>query len=284
MKIYRIHHSFRVALISLDWIRPKDPKLPLGHASLIANVIQENHLDHRLKLKTYEFDVRKSFQIGDEKYFDQFCLRVSNKVLSFQPDLIALGAFVWNESHIQKIIWILRDKMKFKGKILLGGPQVTYAPTGTLERFYPKVDFFIRGYGEISLYQLIRNFLDNNFKKLVEIPGVHIAGTVDLGLQSERSRDLQSLRSPYLDNIIDVERNFIRWESQRGCPFSCSFCQHKDKYSQRQGFCERRIQQEIELFCDKKRSNVNDIAVLDPTFNSGKNYLAIMDLFSKNGF
>ena len=38
--------------------------------------------------------------------------------------MIAMGAFVWNEAHIQKIIAILRNDLNYKGKLTLGGPQV----------------------------------------------------------------------------------------------------------------------------------------------------------------
>ena len=45
--------------------------------------------------------------------------------------------------------------------------------------------------------------------------------------------------------------------------------------------CSSRIEREIELICNPKRSLVNDIAVLDPTFNSGKNYISVLENFFK---
>ena len=279
MKIYHFFHTFRVALVSLDWIRPKDPKVPLGQACLIAKLLENKNLVKDLSLLNLEFDVKKSFHWEDKNSLDQFCQSVCDKVLSVNPNLIALGAFVWNEPHIQKIIWLLRNQMNYEQKILIGGPQVSYAPAGTLEKFYPGVDFFIRGYAENSLNQLLTSLSSKNSQNISQISGLHIAGSIDLGLQSSQSNELENLPSPFLKNVLDVNRTFIRWESQRGCPFRCSFCQHRDNYTSRHGICMKRIQNEIELFCDKKRSRVNDIAVLDPTFNSGKSYLAILDLF-----
>lgn len=284
MKIHHFFRTFRVALVSLDWIRAKDPKIPLGQASLIAKLLENKNYSKDLSLFNLEFDVKKSFYFGDENSFDQFCHSVCDRVLSKNPNLIALGAFVWNEPHIKKIIWLLRKQMNYKQKILLGGPQVTYALRGTLEKYYPGVDFFIRGYAENSLNQLLIFLSSKSSQNLNTITGLHTAGSIDLGLQSAQSNELEILPSPFLGKVLDVNRTFIRWESQRGCPFRCSFCQHRDNYTSRHGLCIKRIQSEIELFCDKKLSKVNDIAVLDPTFNSGKSYLTVLDLFRKNGY
>jgi radical SAM superfamily enzyme YgiQ (UPF0313 family) len=190
---------------------------------------------------------------------------------------------VWNEAHIQKLITIVRQK-NYNGKILIGGPQVSYALPGTLESFYPNVDLFIRGYGESAFAELVAKSIikPNNAEILSKISGVHVAGLPDLGIQAKNT--LEDLPSPYLDRVIDLNRSFIRWESQRGCPFRCSFCQHKDNYSSRQMICSRRIEAEIELICDETKSSVKDIAVLDPTFNSGSSYLSVLECFIKNGY
>ena len=65
----------------------------------------------------------------------------------------------------------------------------------------------------------------------------------------------------------------------KGCPFRCTFCQHRDSYTARQNMCSQRIASEIELFCNTQLSKVNDIAILDPTFNSGPKYLQVLDTF-----
>jgi radical SAM superfamily enzyme YgiQ (UPF0313 family) len=252
------------------------PVLPAGADATVHNGLQINH---------FEFDVKSSFISSSDleksnKYFEEFCYQVAKKAISNDPDLISIGAFVWNEIHLQRIIKVLRNDLNFKNKILIGGPQVTYALPSTLEKFYPNVDFFIRGYAEDSFAKLILNQAEakrSKSKPLVTIPGVHSFGDIDLGIQSKTL--LQNLPSPFLNSVITLDRQFIRWESQRGCPFRCTFCQHRDSYSTRQAICSTRIEQEIEMICNKKLSLVNDIAVLDPTFNSGSNYLSVLDTF-----
>jgi coproporphyrinogen III oxidase-like Fe-S oxidoreductase len=62
-------------------------------------------------------------------------------------------------------------------------------------------------------------------------------------------------------------RKNIHWETQRGCPFKCSFCQHKEpgKRLKNQYISnEQRLEQELALFA---AAGVKRISVLDPIFH-----------------
>jgi len=85
-----------------------------------------------------------------------------------------------------------------------------------------------------------------------------------------------------LTGVVSAQR-FIRWETQRGCPFRCSFCQHReaDLSNKRREFSKNRIIDEINWIVS---SSVEDIAVLDPIFNSGPNYLEILKLFAEKKY
>ena len=123
---------------------------------------------------------------------------------------------------------------------------------------------------------------------LHKIKGLHQRGHPDLGIQA--AVDMNSIPSPFLPvesvpssdsnfsqnpPVIPLSnRSFIRWETQRGCPFKCTFCQHRDSYTNRQSISPPRTLSEIQAITS---SSVNDIAVLDPTFNSGPNYLSTLD-------
>ena len=118
--------------------------------------------------------------------------------------------------------------------------------------------------------------------KKISIPGVHYAGELDLCQQT--SVDLELLPSPWLNGVISLEeQKFIRWETQRGCPFRCGFCQHKEagKRLKKTEFDETRVFKEIELFCN---SDVKEIAILDPIFNAGSKSIPILKRFIENQF
>lgn len=179
---------------------------------------------------------------------------------------VAIGAYVWHETHTQLLLDALKQN-NFPGKIILGGPQISYTRNG-LEGYYPQADVFNRGYGEDALAAWWLSHYESP-----GIAGVHYAGEPDMAFSADV--DMHELPSPYLTGIISPQP-FIRWETQRGCPFRCSFCQHResDVSMTRRHFSESRILQEVQWILDNPV--INDIAVLDPTFNSGPWYLTII--------
>lgn len=245
----------KLLLISLDWTRPKDPPLSLGHASILANLVK-----HQIAAHPASWAVNsRSFRSSD----------VVSHIMS-KADAktdVALGAFVWNENATQDIFNSLK-KMRFPGKIIVGGPQVSYVRKN-LDSYYSQPDIFIRGYGEEALAKLYQSTEEKPV-----IKGVSYRGEADLGLSS--TVDLEKLPSPYLTGIIEPQ-HFIRWETQRGCPFKCSFCQHREPNASmvRRNMLLSRVLKEAEWIADNKV--IQDVAVLDPTFNSGPYYLNVLD-------
>lgn len=164
-------------------------------------------------------------------------------------------------------------------RIILGGPQVTYSSPEELVHFYPRslVDIFIQGFGEDAMHDLHVDpdqFFSNTLR---------LNNQVIFKQQQEHAFD--SLVSPYLSRVAPLQR-FVRWEFQRGCQFSCSFCQHPQSDHKTKTIQRDRVFGEIDLFCDtlgedEKSRIVQDIAVVDPTFNSGKNYIEILKRFNQ---
>lgn len=249
-------------LISLDWTRPRDPPLSLGHASILANANQHN-------IET----IPGSWSVNNPDFNVQMVSDFIMKHASPTTD-VAIGAFVWNENDVQSILRSLYAQ-NYPGRIIIGGPQISYLKSG-LEKFYPQADIFIRGYAENAIVELM-----SSKSSYPVINGVHYAGTPDKGASA--MVNLDALPSPYLSGLIKPQ-NYIRLETQRGCPFKCAFCQHResDITMKRRQFHLSRILQEIEWIT--QNTIIQDISVLDPTFNSGPNYLEILDKFISGKF
>lgn len=188
---------------------------------------------------------------------------------------VAIGAFIWNERVVQELTGVLRRR-GFNGRIVLGGSQITYAGTG-LETMYPGVDVFIRGQAESALCKLAA------VSGRPKICGIHYAGDVDLCEQA--TTPFLDAPSPWLVNPDSLNHSAqINWETQRGCHFRCSFCQHRQPDSRTPVVTadSDRIDREIDLFC---QAGVARISVLDPVFNYDQNHaLRIMRRFTARGF
>ena len=259
--------SRRIILVDLCWTRNKDPGIPLGHASLIAAL----GASPKNEIRSLVVPVNASAQP-----LEQFAAELLDQAAPLSPGSvdIAIGAYIWGEEKLRGILSSLR-RLGFTGRIIIGGPQVSYCGAG-LENRYPEADVFVRGYAEEALRAVVRT-PEHQF-----IQGVHWAGEADL--QEQAQVDLGALPSPWLTGIIPLDKQrFVRWETQRGCPYRCSFCQHRDPGARpcRQVFSAARIDEEIDLFC---RSDVRDIAVLDPIFNVHPRAPQILDRFRRRGY
>jgi radical SAM superfamily enzyme YgiQ (UPF0313 family) len=250
----------KLVLVSLDWIRPKDPRRTLGHVSLLA----------RLALEPDREVVPLEFAVNDA-HFQRDDVRGAIRKAGLDDSVtVGIGAYVWNEPVVQWLLPELR-RVGFLGQIVLGGPQVSYAPPG-IDAVYPDADLFVRGYGEDALVRILRG--------VPEIRGVTRRGH-DCS-ESRTEVDLAALPSPHLTESFAPP--FVRWETQRGCPYSCSFCQHVEagaKLPLRQ-LADARIDAEIDHFVAR---GVKDVAVLDPLFNSNEAHaLRVLRRLEQRGF
>lgn len=257
----------RIILVDFYWTRDKDPRVPLGHASILTALRERGGLDVRsIVAAVNEPDL-------DAAGISTAILKETEGIPGADVD-VAFGAYVWGEALLQDVLRRLRSS-GFRGRLILGGPQISYSGQG-LERIYPDVDAFVRGYGEEALAALATTARPQS------IPGVHWAGTPDALTQA--AVNLEAIPSPWLNGTIPLTgQPFIRWETQRGCPFRCAFCQHREPGARlrRRALGLPRIEAEIDLFC---RSGVREIAVLDPIFNMAPHAVGVLERFASHGF
>lgn len=252
-------------LVALDWTRNKDPRVPLGHASLLAALRQAG-----ADVVSLNFALN-----APETRLETVFSRVAPALAATAPVDLGIGVYVWNESYVQRLLPALRAA-GYRGRIILGGPQISYQRSG-LEDIYPDADVFVRGYGEQALVELLASDTPR------PLAGVHWAGEADRGEQA--SVELTELASPFLGGVVDVaqHRRFLRWETQRGCPYRCSFCQHREADARpvRRRFGKDRIEEEVRLFA---QHDVRSVAVLDPVFNLGEHAFDVLDLLRRHCF
>jgi radical SAM superfamily enzyme YgiQ (UPF0313 family) len=228
-------------------MRPGDGRTGLGAASIEAALLQQG-----IAVQAVSDAVnRDGFQAM------AFTDRVLAALRAAGPrPVLGLGAFVWNEPEIQALLRAAQTATD--ATIVLGGPQVSYVGRGGLEALYPQADWFVRGHGEGAMVALA---LDSPGSGL----GLHRVGTPDLGQRADLA--LASLPSPYLTGVLPVGRN-LRWETQRGCPYRCTFCQHREPGSRlrNQSLSRDRFGSEARLFA----ASAQRISVLDPIFHANR--------------
>ncbi|MBK1681452.1 B12-binding domain-containing radical SAM protein [Rhodocyclus tenuis] len=238
----------RLVLVALPWVRRDREQAPLGHLSLFAELERDSELDVRQMLGS----------VCDEALSAEI---LTDRLMAEAADVkqldVAVGVYAWNEQYVKALLPALRSR-GFQGRLILGGPQISYSGEG-LESIYPNADVFIRGYAEVALRQLARD------SSQAKIRGVHYAGGTDLCEQTDM--EWKDAKSPWPTQGVQIDAtSSVRWETQRGCNFRCSFCQHRqaDSRTPVAAFPQSRVDSEIDLLCAKK---VARISVLDPVFN-----------------
>lgn len=204
----------------------------------------------------------------------QISRRILRKVAGGDQGVtVGFGAYVWNSALVRETITALR-RDGFRGQIVVGGPQVTYGDTP--EADFPGADVFIRGYAEQALPEIVRGSKRG-------LRGVQYSG--DPMVSGPCDFELASCPSPYLTGILPISfgQEVVRWETQRGCPYRCAYCQHGDPDMQPhvQKVPFGRLTTELDLFV---RRGVREIKVIDPVFNRGKHAIRVLDALRTSGY
>ena len=140
-------------------------------------------------------------------------------------DILLCSCYVWN----WEITLTLAKKVKELNPtclIIFGGPQVP----NKLKKFFKQYDFvdiLVHGEGEIILEKILHSYM--NDKDFSKIDGIE---TKDFRTKpNSRITDLSTLPSPYLTNVIwdlvEKRESMVfaaSWETNRGCPYPCTFC------------------------------------------------------------
>jgi radical SAM superfamily enzyme YgiQ (UPF0313 family) len=172
-------------------------------------------------------------------------------------DVIGFSVYVWNiriSLEIAKRIKAQRPETL----IVFGGPQVPDRAEEFL-RQNPFIDIACHGEGEQVFLSILENFPSATWENVQSVSYLS-DGTFINNPRAERMRDITMVPSPYLSGIFEPlmqanpdERWLILWETNRGCPFQCTFCDWGSataaKVSQ---FDIERLLREVDWFAEKK--------------------------------
>jgi radical SAM superfamily enzyme YgiQ (UPF0313 family) len=144
-------------------------------------------------------------------------------------DAVFFSIYVWNEQASLTIAKRLKAA-KPQTMIVFGGPQVPDHVTEFMSK-NQFVDIAAHGEGE-QIFLALLNQLETRQWHLVQSISYRLSdGTIESTEKFPRIRDLEAIPSPYLSGIFDPifstfpDTDWIAvWETNRGCPFSCSFC------------------------------------------------------------
>ena len=172
-------------------------------------------------------------------------------------DVIGFSTYVWNIRISLEIARRVKEQLP-QTLIVFGGPQVPDRAEEFL-RQNPFIDVTSHGEGEQVFLSVLENFPTRTWENVQSISYLADGAFVN-NPRGERMRDITIVPSPYLSGVFEPlmqanpdERWLILWETNRGCPFQCTFCDWGSataaKVSQ---FDLERLLHEVDWFAEKK--------------------------------
>jgi radical SAM C-methyltransferase len=182
------------------------------------------------------------------------------------PDILACSVLGWNFRAFGALAETFKQ-MNPEGWVIFGGTHVANQAQRTF-RIFPEVDIVVNGEGELVFPDLIAAYLNGVPKHVLSaISGISFqdaSGGTETTAPRERIKDLDIIPSPFLTGAIELtdEQGKFRYdvalmETNRGCPYKCSFCYWGGAVGQRvRAFSRSRLKAELELFAQHKAHTV----------------------------
>ncbi|MCL2107148.1 MAG: radical SAM protein [Oscillospiraceae bacterium] len=172
------------------------------------------------------------------------------------PFLVGFSCYVWNTEYNKALARLVKER--FPSCIILFGGHNVLPGGATLEEA-PYVDFVIHGEGEIPFQALLMELCKEKENKKeapdwTAVPGLSYRTKHGTASNPETvAASVADFPSPFLEGIFDsitaahpeIQWSIV-WETNRGCPHHCAYCdwgQHNAKLRQ---FSMERLLGEIE--------------------------------------
>ncbi|WP_321471609.1 B12-binding domain-containing radical SAM protein [uncultured Paludibaculum sp.] len=194
---------------------------------------------------------------------------------SCPPDVLMVSNYVWNE---RLSAFCLRRARRLNPNVLnvMGGPNIHVEPDRQLSYVEnrPEIDVYVLGEGDFVARDILQAWIQSgrSIEAMgeMEIPSsiYRRGGQLIRTCQTRRAEanDLNNVPSPWLNGLMDKffdGKLAPLLETNRGCPFSCSFCvQGTDYYTKVSHFTLDRMREEIDYIGRRIRSHSPSMGIL----------------------
>lgn len=262
-------------------------KVNLGLVQINNSFSQQNYLPYSIGLlQAYALQKLK----GKENFnflnpiYKRDAIQDVQKQLA-QADIVFFSVYVWNMMISLEIAKRIK-KNNPETLIVFGGPQV---PNNSEEflRKYPFIDIICHGEGEKTFLSILEHYAGSGWKNVPSISYIDEDGYFVKTLKASRISHLDEIPSPYVMSAFKSlmqdnpkEEWVALWETNRGCPFLCSYCVWGDKTQNRiYSYSLERLYREIDWFSQNK---IEFVFCCDANFGILPRDIEIVKYFARN--
>lgn len=210
-----------------------DQMLPLTSGYLQSYACQNSEIVDSFSFIKYSTTVHET----DES--------ILNDILKNESRIYALSCYLWNIKLMMRIAQRIVEEHP-DSYVLMGGPQVMHHGHQYLDANYKNM-MICNGEGEITFSKFLSELLtaDPDFSNVKGLT-FYNEGNLTTTEPQPRLKSLDEIPSPYTTGVFDGNYRFAVMETNRGCPFRCTYCYWgaatNDKVHK---FDENRIRDEI---------------------------------------
>jgi radical SAM superfamily enzyme YgiQ (UPF0313 family) len=237
--------------------------MPLGVAYMKA-VMDREDKDHEIESRLFVYPDKLARALAEDP-----------------PDVLMLTNYVWNEA-LSHFFFKLAKSINPGILTVMGGPNISLETPRqcTYVERQPDLDVYVLGEGDFLAYEIVRTFLDQNMS-LDKIQDIGLPSSImRMPDGSAISRDMpprhklvQEIPSPFLSGVQDEffdGRLAPMIETNRGCPFTCTFCvQGTRYYTKVHNFPAERIKDEIRYIAKRIKQfspNMGTLRIADSNY------------------
>lgn len=174
------------------------------------------------------------------------------------PDMVAFSVLGWNYRNFSCLADTYKQ-LNPDGTVVFGGNHVARQGERVF-REVPSVDIVVNGEGEWTFRDLVTGIIGSaKDPDLSDVRGISFLdndGTIRETPDIDRISDLDIIPSPFLNGTIPMldqagkfRYEFALMETNRGCPYKCSFCYWGGAVGQRvRSFSRERLAAELDFF------------------------------------
>lgn len=183
---------------------------------------------------------------------------VLDDLFSQKSDIYIFSCYIWN---IEYILHIASSLKKITDSIIIfGGSEVSFNAKDYFRK-YDFIDYIVAGEGEEITLKLLSNIQN---KEEVNIQNVFDKNSKDY-TYVKKHINFNDVIFPYKNvDMKEFENKIIYYESQRGCPYNCSYC--LSELDKRLRFRDvEKVKEEIMFFIN---NDIPLVKFIDRTFNA----------------
>lgn len=184
------------------------------------------------------------------------------EIYRLRPTVVGFSCYIWNIEYVLKVVDTLGQLLPDL-VVILGGPEASFSGEELLVQ-HPAVSYVIAGEGEEAFRALLQA-LTAGKEDLGYIPGLYWRknGEVRCNGGYQEIQDLDTIPSPYVKELDDLEHKLVYLETSRGCPYRCSYCLSSISRQVR-FFSLDRVKADMKRLID---AGVPQVKMIDRSFN-----------------